>query len=312
MDLNVYVRRYCTLLACKAKKRLSYNIEGDNEENEPRSRDYDMDRKCFTTNSGTVVYWMETASDVDAPWLVFLPGLTADHTLFNAQMAHFAGKANCLVWDAPAHGQSRPYPLNFTMDDFAHILYDILEIEGAKKPVLVGQSLGGYVSQAFIDLYPGAVAGFIAIDSAPLKRNYYPAWEIKLLRHTKGVYLAIPWALLKIWGPWGAATTEHGRTNMRSFMNCYSKREYCELTAYGYRILADAIEANRSYDIDCPALLLCGEHDRAGDVKKFNRKWTTSESIPLVWVPDAGHNANVDAPEFVNAQIEGVVGGLEG
>lgn len=77
-------------------------------------------------------------------------------------------------------------------------------------------------------------------------------------------------------------------------------------------MLADAIEANRSYNIDCPALLLCGAHDRAGDVKKFNRKWTTDEGIPLVWVPSAGHNANVDAPEFVNSQIERFVGSLEG
>lgn len=91
---------------------------------------------------------------------------------------------------------------------------------------------------------------------------------------------------------------------MRRFMDAYAKREYCELAAHGYRILADAIEADRPYRIDCPALLLCGERDRAGDVKAFNRKWAQREGLPLVWVPDAGHNANVDKPAFVNAQIE--------
>ena len=34
-------------------------------------------------------------------------------------------------------------------------------------------------------------------------------------------------------------------------------------------MLADAVEFGRAYDIDCPALLLCGEKDRAGDVKVF-------------------------------------------
>jgi CRP-like cAMP-binding protein len=72
----------------------------------------------------------------------------------------------------------------------------------------------------------------------------------------------------------------------------------------------DAIEAERAYDIDCPALLLCGEKDRAGDVRPFNRKWTAGEGIPLVWVPGAGHNSNVDAPDFVNAQIERFVATL--
>ena len=249
-------------------------------------------------------YWIDASAGDGAPWLVFLPGLTADHTLFDAQMAHFVGKANCFVWDAPAHGLSRPYPLSFTMDDYAQILHDILQKEDVQRPVLVGQSLGGYVSQAYMDLFPSTVVGFVSIDSAPLKRTYYPNWEVAFLRHTKGMYLSIPWKLLKAWAVRGVAETEAGRTNMRTFMDSYTKREYCELAAHGYRMLADAIDTRRPYEIDCPALLLCGEKDHAGDVRPFNRKWTAGEGIPLVWVPGAGHNANVDNPQFVNDQIE--------
>lgn len=271
-----------------------------------------MDRKTFATGSGNVVYWVDATASSNAPWLVFLPGLTADHTLFDAQATYFSGKYRLFVWDAPAHGESRPYPLDFTMDDYARILHDILQAEGVASPVLVGQSLGGYVSQAFIDLFPGETAGFVSIDSAPLKRKYYPTWEVKFLRHTKGMYQAIPWALLKPWGAWGASTTERGRENMRSFMDKYAKPEYVDLAAHGYRMLADAVESGRAFDIDCPVLLLCGEKDHAGDVKPFNRKWAAGEDIPLVWVPGAGHNSNVDAPEFVNAQIEKFVAGLSG
>lgn len=270
-----------------------------------------VDRKSFGTAIGEVAYWVDATAGPGAFWLAFLPGLTADHTLFDAQLAHFSGKVNTLVWDAPAHGESRPYPLDFTMGDLAHILHDILEFEDVMHLVLVGQSLGGYVSQAFLDLYPGMATGFVSIDSAPLKRKYYPAWEVKALRHTKGMYKAIPWALLKVWGSWGAATTERGRANMRSFMESYAKSEYVNLAAHGYRMLADAIEAERAYDIDCPVLLICGEKDRAGDVRPFNRKWASGEGIPLVWVPGAGHNSNVDAPDFVNAQIERFIAGLE-
>ena len=271
-----------------------------------------MDGRTFATGSGTVRYWVDASAGSDAPWLVFLPGLTADHSLFDAQMTHFAGKTRCLVWDAPAHGASRPYPLDFTMDDYARILHSILQVEDIARPVLVGQSLGGYVAQAFLDLYPGEATGFVSIDSAPLKRQYYPTWEVKALRHTKGMYQAIPWALLKPWGAWGAATTPRGRANMRSFMDSYTKREYVELAAHGYRMLADAVEAERPYAIDCPALLLCGERDRAGDVKPFNRKWAKGDGLRLVWVPGAGHNSNVDRPDFVNAQIEQFVAGLGG
>lgn len=271
-----------------------------------------MESKTFDTASGTVCYWVDVAPDQDAPWIAFLPGLTADHRLFEAQMAHFAGRASCLTWDAPAHGASRPYPLDFSMDDYARILRAILRKERAEGPMLVGQSLGGYVSQAFIDLFPGEATGFVSIDSAPLKRAYYPSWELWLLRHTRGMYRSIPWALLKAWAVRGVATSDRGRAGMRSFMESYDKREYCELAAHGYRMLADAIEAERDYDMDCPALLLCGEKDQAGDVRRFNRMWTAGEGIPLVWVPDAGHNANVDNPGFVNEQIERFVAGARG
>lgn len=121
----------------------------------------------------------------NAPWLVFLPGLTADHTLFDGQIDHFAGKCNVFVWDAPAHGLSRPYPLDFTMDDYARILHAILQIEDIQRPVLVGQSLGGYVAQAYMDLFPDCASDFISIDSAPLKKKYYPKWEIAALRHVR-------------------------------------------------------------------------------------------------------------------------------
>lgn len=270
-----------------------------------------MEAKSYATEHGTVQYWVDSTAGEGSPWLAFLPGLTADHRLFEAQMRHFSGKCNYLVWDAPAHGESRPYPLNFGMDDYATTLHGIMQDEGIENPVLVGQSLGGYVAQAYMDLYPGSVAGFVSIDSAPLKRRYYPKWELALLRHTKGMYLSIPWNLLKAWGSTGVATTPQGRANMREFMDSYSKREYCNLAAHGYKMLADAICANRPYEIDCPALLVCGQKDWAGDVRKFNRKWTAGEGIPLVWVPDAGHNANVDAPEFVNRQIEAFISQLE-
>ncbi len=264
-----------------------------------------MDEKIFETEHGAIHYWVSRVDEsASALWLIMLPGLTADHSTFGPQVAHFKGHVNLFTWDAPAHGASRPYPLNFSIDDMAHLLADIFETEGIERPVFAGQSLGGYIGQAFIDLFPGCAAGFISIDSAPLKRIYYPNWEVALLRHTKLMYLSIPWAILRPWGARGASTSEAGRAQMLRFMDSYQKREYCELVAYCYAKLADAIGENRPYKIDCPALLLCGEKDAAGDVKPFNHKWTTGDNIPLVWVPGAGHLSNVDNATFVNEQIE--------
>ncbi|MBQ6929544.1 MAG: alpha/beta hydrolase, partial [Oscillospiraceae bacterium] len=87
----------------------------------------------------------------------------------------------------------------------------------------------------------------------------------------------------------------------------YQKEEYCNLADHGYRILAQAVEADKSYDISCPALLLCGEKDGAGSAKSYNRRWAKQDGHKLVWLKDAGHNANTDVPETVNKLIDNFV-----
>ena len=262
-----------------------------------------MTEKVFQTPKGSIYYWVSGLPS-EKPALVMLPGLTADHRLFDKQTEAFEGKFAMLVWDAPGQGKSRPFTLDFTLMDKATWLHDILEAEGITCPVLIGQSMGGYVSQCFMQKYPGQAAGFISIDSAPLKRCYVTGLEISLLRKTGPMYRAYPWASLKKTGSKGCAETEYGRTLMRSFIDSYTKDEYCAVASHGYGMLADAMDADLPYVIDCPAMLICGEKDKAGSAKSYNKRWAEKEGLPIHWIAGAGHNSNTDKPEEVNALIE--------
>ena len=262
-----------------------------------------MEKKQFRTEKGSVVYWVH-AHDEPRQWLVFLPGLTADHSLFEKQLACFCSRYNCLVWDTPAHGLSRPFELTFSMRDLAAYLHAIFGIEGIAHPVLIGQSLGGYISQAYMDQYPDDVRAFVAIDSCPMSREYYSTWELRLLEHTGWIYLSIPWKVLLKWGVCGTTQTAYGRALMERIWGVYSKKEFCALADHGYRMLVQAVKQKEAYMIPCPALLLCGEKDAAGSAKRYNRQWTKKDGHRLVWIAGAGHNANTDAPEQVNRLIE--------
>lgn len=46
-------------------------------------------------------------------------------------------------------------------------------------------------------------------------------------------------------------------------------KEYARLAGFGYRMLAEAIKADLPYHISCPALLICGEKDKAGSAKSY-------------------------------------------
>ena len=262
-----------------------------------------MLEKTFDTANGSIRYWVSLQNG--SPFqLVFLPGLTADHRLFEKQLERFEEHVTCLVWDPPSPGLSRPFALEWSMDDLARMLHEILQHEGFTRPVLVGQSMGGYVSQAYIDLYPGETAGFISIDSCPLQRSYYTSLELWALKHTRGIYASFPWKLLVSIGSDGVATSEYGRALMREMMTSYDKREYVDLAAWGFRVLADAVEKNRPYELGCPTLLICGERDAAGSAKRYNQVWEKRTGLPMEWIEGAGHNSNTDAPERINALIE--------
>ena len=76
-----------------------------------------MTEHTYTTPSGTIHYWINAEAAHKAPQLIFLPGLTADHRLFDKQIEYFEGKYPVLVWDAPGHAASWPFELTFTLMD---------------------------------------------------------------------------------------------------------------------------------------------------------------------------------------------------
>jgi pimeloyl-ACP methyl ester carboxylesterase len=165
--------------------------------------------------------------------------------------------------------------------------------------------MGGYVGQAFAQRYPEKLKGFAAIDSAPLQRKYVTAIELWLLKRMEPVYRFCPWKALLKAGTNGIAVTEYGRALMREIMLTYAgdKKRYVQISGHGMKMLAEAMEKDLPYEIRCPALLICGEKDRAGSAIRYNKAWHKDTNIPVAWIPDAGHNSNTDQPEEVNRWI---------
>ncbi len=271
-----------------------------------------MTERVFETPCGTIHYWVNAQAEKPGPTLVFLPGLTADHRLFAKQLAHFEGLYPILVWDAPGHGASRPFRFDFSLADKARWLEGILQEEHIAEPVIIGQSMGGYVGQMYAQLFPDRLKGFISVDSAPLQRRYVTAAELWLLKRMEPVYRLYPWKSLLRSGTNGVATTSYGRALMREIMMTYDgdQAHYAKLSGHGFRILAEAMEADLPYELKCPALLICGTKDRAGSCIRYNKAWHKHTGIPIEWIEGAGHNSNTDAPETVNALIERFVKAL--
>ena len=267
-----------------------------------------MTEKKHETRCGTIHYWVDK-QNTSPITIIFLPGLTADHRLFEKQIEFFRGEYNILAWDAPAHAASWPFDFSFNLSDKAMWLDEIFVKEQIDYPVIVGQSMGGYVGQMYSQLFPEKLKGFISIDSAPLQRKYVTRLEIWLLKRMEPIYRYYPWKWLVRLGTNGVATSEYGRKLMHDIMMVYDGNQdrYAKISGHGYRMLAEVMEMNLPYEIKCPALLICGEKDRAGSCIRYNKTWHINTRIPIRWIKNAGHNCNTDAPDIVNELIENFV-----
>ena len=264
-----------------------------------------MLEKTLETSSGVIHYWINEINKQSRIALIFLPGLTADHRLFDKQIEYFKDKFRVLVWDAPGHASSYPFDLDFDLFDEAKWLNEILINEGIDQPILIGQSMGGYLGQVYAELYSEKLTGIVTIDSPPLQRRYYTVIELWLLKRVEAIYRFYPWKTLLRQGTKGVSTTEYGRKLMLDMMMVYdgNQKRYSHLVGHGYKILAKAVEKNLDYEIKSPHMVICGKEDRAGSCIRYLKSYEKISGKPVEWIDNAGHNSNTDRPDVVNKLI---------
>lgn len=259
-----------------------------------------MTERFTEDKNGRVVYYISERSDHAKDTIFFLHGLTADHTMFDMQVEYFESNYNIITWDAPCHGASKAYP-ELTYEIAAKFIKQILDENGLSKVILIGQSMGGFISQAFICRYPGYAQAFIGIDTTPYG-DYYSPTDKWWLRQVEWMSKLYPEKLLRSALAKQTANSPVGQKNMSRMISAYDKAELCHLMGVGFRAFLDD---NRPLDIPCPVLLIVGEKDRTGKVIAYNKAWSAKTGYPIKWIPDAAHNSNVDAPEAVNKYIAG-------
>lgn len=236
-----------------------------------------------------------------APLVVCSHGAGADHRMFEAQVAALAGRYQVLTWDARGHGRSRPMGAAFSLERATDDLLAVLDAVGARDPVLLGQSMGGNLSQDLLYRHPGRARALVLIDCVC---NTFPLTRLERLavRLTPTLLRLYPREML-----------------LRQSANAISRRQ--EVRDYLYATMSvipqDEIVAiltgtlgglrnDPDYRIPVPFLLLRGEEDRAGSIMQQAPRWAARDpNCRYVVVPEAGHCANQDNPAFVNAAILG-------
>jgi 3-oxoadipate enol-lactonase len=232
--------------------------------------------------------------------LVFSHGAGADHVMFDAQSEYLRGLGYRIVtWDLRGHGLSRPSGMRFTAEQAIADLRALIEHLALDRPVLVGQSLGGNLSQAIVRRHPGLARALIVIDSA---WNTAPlSWKERLLVKAAAPSLSmIPARRLPAMMAAASAETEGARADARRAFSQLSKQEFVQV----WRATVDLLDPDPGYRTPVPLCLIRGERDRTGNIARMMPMWAVAEGIAEIVIPGAGHLANQDEPDAVNTAIE--------
>jgi pimeloyl-ACP methyl ester carboxylesterase len=102
--------------------------------------------------------------------VVLTHGFATSHEVWDAQVEELAAHHTVVTWDLRGHGRSAPHPGPYTREAALADLAAV--VDSAGEPVLlVGHSVGGYLSLAHAITHPGTVAGLAVLSAGPGFRN---------------------------------------------------------------------------------------------------------------------------------------------
>ena len=103
------------------------------------------------------------------PVILLTHGYSATSQMWQGQIAPLAKKHKLVIWDMRGHGQT-DYPAEqseYSEEKTVADMAALLDTVGAKKAIVGGLSLGGYMSLAFNATHPDRVQALLIIDTGP-------------------------------------------------------------------------------------------------------------------------------------------------
>lgn len=117
--------------------------------------------KQLQSDSGTIFFTVKG----QGPVAVFLHGFLEDHSIWNNFSDRLQNKFTCICIDLPGFGETDVSDEKLGMQFMAEKVKEVLDKEQVRKCILVGHSMGGYVSLAFAKLFPEKLNGLVLFHS---------------------------------------------------------------------------------------------------------------------------------------------------
>jgi len=243
------------------------------------------------------------------PAVVFAHGTAADRTMFAPQLEALQSNRRLIAYDS--RGRTAAAFTPYDLHDLARDCRDLLDERGIERCVLVGMSMGGFMGVEFALTYPERLAGLVMM-SADLAA-YPPDRLIAVLADFDRLDRDGP--VGRDWATWsmplclGATTIRENPALVEWFI-----AGRAALPARSVQIEARAwlAKPDRHADaarITAPVLIVHGAEDALLPYdQKVPPMLAAFPNAEAARIERAGHFANLEQPEAVNAAMAGWLG----
>ena len=204
------------------------------------------------------------------PAVVFSHGFGRTGDSWEPLVEALAGDHHVVTWDLRGHGRSEIPPGPYTREDALADLATVVDAamaEGGGPALLVGHSLGGYLSLAYTLGRPATVRGLALLSTGPGFRN--PQSMEKYNR-----------AIAKVAAAAGLADN-----------------------VAAVALHRDSMVIDRLAEVTCPTVMICGTGDRPVYVTGVRYLAERLPRATLVEIEGAAHEPHVDRPDEVIAAL---------
>ncbi len=258
----------------------------------------------FQSDAGPIYY--DLSGPRDRLGLIFTHGGGLNGHMFDAQVAALKHQYRTVIWDMQGHGRSMPLKENFDVPKMARCLMDMMHELQIQQAVLVGHSLGAWVSQLAAVKHPERVKALVSIAGGPIDKPIKKTEQL-LYRISMAISRIIPENALFGWTAKQKTTTEQARIFFEKSLKQMGKKQF--LLMLGGMLDAASIKVDQSYEQ--PLLITHGAHEMPKSVIRDNKDWHASvPGSDYFEIAGAGHNANMDKPEAFNQVLVDFLAGL--
>jgi pimeloyl-ACP methyl ester carboxylesterase len=262
-----------------------------------------MDTKKLNYKSRSITYYDHGKGDVTMLVHGFgeQPGIWKNQLDILSFRSHVAGEESgrLIIPHLPGSGESEMID-DMSMEGMADCLLAILDKENISQCILIGHSMGGYITMAFAEKYPDRLKAFGLFHSSAFADN-----DAKKETRRKGIAFikehgAYPFLETMIPNLYSSATKTHAPELLQEHKKSAQNFSAETLIAYYEAMIARPDRTEVLKKTKLPVLFIMGREDQAVPMEDSLKQCHLPEISYVEILENSGHMGMVEEKEAVN------------